>query len=128
MSLIKGYLEKAKEKLRTAKALMDDAAFDDVASRAYYAAFHAASAVLLTEGLSSDTHRGLLNLFGLHFVKTGKIEKIYGRYLSNLKDDRETGDYEIFSTIDRPIAEKALKEAEEFVGAIENYLRPFQTE
>ena len=122
LSLIRAYLEKAKGKLKTASDLVADGAFDDAVSRAYYAAFHAASAVLLTEGLTADSHRGLLNSFGLHFVKTGKIGKKYARYLSNLKDDRESGDYEVFSTVDETIAKKALTEAFEFVKAIEKYL------
>ena len=121
-SLIKAYIEKAKEKLATAGNLLDEGSYDDSVSRAYYAAFHAASAMLLTEGLSADTHRGLINLFGLHFVRTGKIAKKYGRYLSNLKDDREMGDYEVFSTIDKAVAEKALNEAREFVAVVGKYL------
>jgi uncharacterized protein (UPF0332 family) len=123
-SLVTAYLEKAKEKLQTAKELLDESANDDAVSRAYYAAFHAASAALLTEGLTADSHRGLLNLFGLHFVKTGKIDKKYARYLSNLKDDREVGDYEVFSTIDAAVAEKALQEAQEFVEMVNAYLLP----
>lgn len=122
-NLITAYLEKAKEKLKTALSLLNDGAYDDAVSRAYYAAFHAATAVLQTEGLEADTHRGLLNLFGLHFVKPGKIEKKYGKFLANLKDDRETGDYEAFSTIDRETAETAVKEATEFVAEIERYLK-----
>jgi uncharacterized protein (UPF0332 family) len=121
-SLIKAFLEKAKEKLGTAESLLDEGAYDDCVSRAYYAAFHAASAVLLTEGLSVDTHRGLINMFGLHFIKTGKFDKKFGRFLSNLKDDREAGDYEAFSTIDEVIAKKAIKEASEFVSACKKYL------
>ena len=121
-TLIKAYIEKSKEKLKTAENLLAAESYDDAVSRAYYAAFHSATAMLLTEGLSADTHRGLLNLFGLHFVKTGKIDRKYGRYLSNLKDDREAGDYEVFSTIDRTVAEKAVAEASEFVAAIEKYL------
>jgi uncharacterized protein (UPF0332 family) len=60
--LILAYMDKAKEKLQTAQDLLDEGANDDAVSRAYYAAFHAATAVLLTEGLTADTHRGLLNL------------------------------------------------------------------
>ena len=44
-SLIIAYLDKAKEKLQTAKDLLDEGAHDDAVSRAYYAAFHAATAV-----------------------------------------------------------------------------------
>lgn len=120
--LIKGYMEKARNKLSVAKKLLDSKAYDDAVSRAYYAVFHAAQAMLLIEGLSADTHHGVVTLFGLHFVKTGKIDKKFGRYLANLKDNRENGDYEIFSTIDEEVAQKAVKEAGEFVAEINEFI------
>jgi len=124
-SLLKAYLEKSKDKLQVAEELLRGGHFEDAVSRAYYSVFHAAQAVLLTEGLSADTHQGLVNLFGLHLVKTGKFEKKFGRYLANLKDDRETGDYEVYSAIDRETAEHAIQEAKEFLQAAESYLRLF---
>ena len=123
VELVKGYIEKADEKLKVAEKLFQDKNYDDAVSRAYYAAFHSASALLLTEGLSADTHSGLVNLFGLHFVKTGKIEKKFGRFLANLKDDRESGDYEIFSTIDETVAKTAVSEARDFVAKIRQELQ-----
>lgn len=121
-SLIQGSLEKARGKLKVAAELFKARHYDDAISRAYYAVFHAAQAVLLTEGLSAETHRGLVNLFGLHLVKTGKIDKKFGKYLSNLKDDRENSDYEIFSMLDEESASSAVKEAREFLHEIERYL------
>lgn len=121
--LIKGYLAKSEEKLAVAKKLLEDGAYDDAVSRAYYAAFHAASAVLLSEGLTAETHSGLVNLFGLHFVKLGKFDKKFGKYLSNLKEDRESGDYEVFSAIDQEEAQIALRESEAFVEEMKKYLK-----
>lgn len=122
-SLLNGYLEKASEKLQVAEHLLRDRHYEDAVSRAYYSAFHAAHAALLTEGLTADTHQGLVNLFGLHLVKTGKIERTFGKYLANLKDDRETSDDEVYSTIDAETAEQALREAKEFLQAIREYLK-----
>jgi uncharacterized protein (UPF0332 family) len=120
--LIKGYLEKSKAKLRVAKDLLGGTEWDDAVSRAYYAAFHAAQAVLLTEGQRGDTHKGVVTLFGLLLVKTGKFEKKYGKLLSNLKDDREACDYDALSYIDEDTARRAVREAEEFVEAVASYL------
>jgi len=36
-------------------------------------------------------------LFGMLLVKTGKFEKKWGKFLANLKDDREAGDYDALS-------------------------------
>ena len=121
-TLLQGYLEKSKEKLRVAERLLKNGDYEDAVSRAYYSAFHAAQGVLLTEGLTTTTHQGLVNLFGLHMVKTGKFEKKFGKYLANLKDDRESSDYEIYSAIDQATAEQALKEAKEFFAAAEQYI------
>ena len=120
--LIAGYLAKARSKLRVARELVKQREWDDVVSRVYYAAFHAAQAVLLAEGHQAETHRGLLTLFGLVLVKTGKFDKKWGKFLANLKDDRETGDYEVLSYLDEQTACLALAEAEEFVEKVEEFL------
>lgn len=122
-TLVQGYLAKSGEKLRVAQGLLQRGEYEDAVSRAYYSVFHAAQAVLLTEGLSASTHQGLVNLFGLHMVKTGKFANKFGKYLSNLKDDRENSDYEIFSGVDPETAKLAVKEAEEFLAAAEQYLK-----
>ena len=48
---IKANLERAAESLRAARLMLDGSFFDFAASRAYYAAFYAATALLLNEGL-----------------------------------------------------------------------------
>lgn len=39
------------------------------------------------------TDDGLVNLFGLNFVKTGLVDLSHGRFLSQLQTMREKGDY-----------------------------------
>ena len=80
--------------------------------------------MLLSEGLTADTHQGVVSLFGLHFAKTGRVNPKLGRYLNNLKDDRESGDYDLYSGIDRAVAENAVSEAREFPTEVERYLQP----
>ncbi|CUQ68090.1 HEPN domain-containing protein [Candidatus Nitrospira inopinata] len=120
--LIRGYLAKAREKARVARDLYAKGEWDDAISRAYYAAYHAAQAALLTEGQRADTHKGVVTLFGLLLVKTGKLDKRWGKLLSNLKDDRETGDYDALSYLDEETARRAVREADEFVAAVDRYI------
>lgn len=120
--LIQGYLAKARDKARVARDLLTRGEWDDAVSRAYYAAFHAAQAVLLTEGQRAETHRGMVTLFGLLLVKTGKLERKWGKFLANLKDDREASDYDALSWIDQETAQRSVREAEEFVEAVEYYI------
>lgn len=121
-ALISGYMQKAENKLGVAEKLFNSGDYEDSVSRSYYAAFHTAQALLLTEGAKAETHKGVVTLFGLLFVKTGKFSKNLGKYLANLKDDRESGDYEVFSYIDKETAETALVEAREFVREAKAYL------
>ena len=121
-ALVKGYMEKAENRLKAAESLFELGYYDDVVSRAYYAVFHAVQALLLTEGEKAETHKEVLTLFSLLFIKTGRFRKEFGKYLSNLKDDRESGDYEVFSYIDEETAKNALVEAREFLDETELYL------
>jgi uncharacterized protein (UPF0332 family) len=122
-ALIAGYMQKAEKKLVVAKKLLKSGDYEDAVSRAYYAVYHAAQALLLTEGEKAETHKGVVTLFGLLFVKTGKFSKNIGKYIANLKDDRESGDYEIFSYVDRESAETAVSEAREFIKEAKEYLQ-----
>jgi len=84
--------------------------------------FHAASAVLLAEGITVDSHSALKTMFGLRLIKTEKIDQKYGRWLNRLKDERENGDYDIFTSFDREDAENSITEAEEFIQEMKRYL------
>jgi uncharacterized protein (UPF0332 family) len=90
---VRNRIDRARAKLRTAERLLADGELDDAISRAYYAAFHAAHALLLTVGLEPKTHEGTLSLFGLHFVRAGRIDMSHARALRAIKEDRENGDY-----------------------------------
>jgi len=125
IDLIKMCLERAREKLKSANDLLKAGDWSDCVSRAYYCVFHTTQAILSSEGLSANTHQGLLNLFGLYFVKTGKFDKKFAKIIHNLKDDRENGDYEIYSVIDAEVAEVAVKEAEQFLKEAERYLKKY---
>ena len=122
-SLIAAYLEKAEQKLAVARRLFEAADFDDAVSRAYYAAFHAVRALLVTVGQNPTTHHGAVTLFNLLFIKTGKFSRELGRFLTNLKDDRETADYELFANVDQALAETAIMEAGRLLEEATAFLR-----
>ena len=121
--ILKGYLEKAEKKLEVAGKLFNSGDYEDAVSRAYYAVFHATQGLLLSEGHKADTHKGAVTLFSLLFIKTGKFRKDLLKYLASLKDEREAGDYEIFSYTDRKTAETAMAEAREFLDEPKAYLK-----
>ena len=64
-------------------------------------------------------------MFGLHFIKSGLIDKEHGRFYSDIFDKRQTGDYDDFIEYDEEEVVALVKPAKDFVAAIENLLNPF---
>ena len=126
--MIEAQILKAEEKLQVARTLADSGHADDAISRAYYAAFHAGSAVLLSAGITVESHPALKTMFGLHFIRTEKIDRQFGMWLSRLKDERENGDYDIHSIFDSSDALDADKRAGAFVAEMRRYLDSLQNE
>lgn len=116
-------LERAKTSIRAAKELAVGDYYDFVASRAYYAAFYAATAVLLCEELEFSKHSGVIAFIHREFVKTGRLDKRYGKDLNWLFELRGVGDYGATIHISQRDAEKAIRVAEEFLRAIEGVIR-----
>lgn len=104
---------------KEAEILLAENMSEGAISRFYYAAFHAAKALLLTEGLEERSHKGLGRLFSLHFVKSGKIDPKFSRILSHSQKDREEADYlaEYVFTIDDATGRRA--EVHEFLRVVE---------
>lgn len=115
-------LERAEASIQAAKDLAEGAYYDFVASRAYYAAFYAATAVLLCEELEFSKHSGVIAFIHREFIRTGKLDKRYGKNLNWLFELRSVGDYGAMVHVSRQDAEKAIKVAEEFLRAIEGLI------
>ena len=87
-------------------------------TRAYFAAFHAACALLYAHGHEPRTHAGTLHLFNLHFVKTGQFEPATSRLLSRLQAFREQADYGAAFVIDEAGAREETSAARAFVDRV----------
>ena len=75
-------LERAEQSIKAARQLASGSFYDFGASRAYYAAFYAATALLLREGLEFGKHSGVIASIHQRFVKTGKLDKEQGKALN----------------------------------------------
>ena len=109
----------AAETLGAAEYLLKGGYYNDAVSRAYYAMFYAARALLASRDLHPKGHKGLIIQFGLEFVKKGFIEETYGRALSYAKERRETVDYNIESTMTPDEADIIIVDARNFLERIE---------
>jgi len=110
-------LERAQESLAAAQALVRDLYPDFAASRAYYAAFYAASALLLSRNLTFRKHSGVVAAIHRHFVRDGLIEVQHGRDLNWLFELRSVGDYGGLLHVTTDEAQAAIDAATNFVLA-----------
>lgn len=120
-------LEHAKESLLAAKLLLENDLFADCVSRSYYAVLHSAKTALYINGVESRTHEGVRKMFGLHLVKSGKIEKEFSDILAVEQEDRIIGDYDVEIEINEERAEQRFYEAKRFVERIEKYIQELST-
>jgi uncharacterized protein (UPF0332 family) len=103
------HVEKAIERLRATRGLLDLGLWAPATASAYYAALHAAHALLATIGLEPMTHAGTHQLLGQHFIKDGPLPPSLGRAFGHLMTDRETADYGAPRLIDEAGAREATK-------------------
>ena len=115
-------LERAEQSIQAAKDLSIKGYHDFAASRAYYAAFYGATAVLLNEGLDFSKHTGVIASIHQRFVKTGKLSTEQGKDLNWLFEIRNVGDYGGTAHVSPAQAERAIQAAESFLAAVRSLL------
>ena len=86
-----GAIARAERYLRTAKMLLGD--YASSVTRSYYPMFYVACAVLRRAGSEPQTHSGLRNQFGLHFVKEGPLSERFAGMLNDAEEMRTLADY-----------------------------------
>ena len=108
----------AHEELQAAEQLLVSGIPRVALTRVYFAVFHAVRALLANTGIEPKSHRALVNLFGLHFVRTGRYEGKYGKFLASLQRFREDADYGLATWADDETARSELNQARKLVARI----------
>jgi uncharacterized protein (UPF0332 family) len=91
------------------------------ASRAYYAAFYAAEAALLSLGETRSKHSGVLSAFGLMVIKERGFDRGLGGELRRLFELRGVADY-LWLDEPQPDAYDPVAAAERFVEGVIGWL------
>jgi len=113
--------ERGTECLAEARYLLEGGFRNAAVSRAYYAAYHWARALLFLKGVEPKTHRGVIQLLALHYVQTGALSEDAAAAIAHLETYRELSDYNAKTTFDTSQATAEVRRAEQFVHAC----RPF---
>lgn len=111
-------LARCDQSLQAARVLLEAGLLHDAESRLFYAAYHAAVALLLTESLEARSHAGVAQLLGLHFVKTGKLDPDDARLFARLQKYRVEADYSTAFVLTSTAIEEDLEASTAFVGRV----------
>lgn len=123
-------IEKARQTYLEAVAGINGGFVGTAANRLYYAAYYAVTALLISDGIAVRTHDGVRRMLGLHYLKTGLLDKNAGQTFNLLFSLRITGDYQDRKNLDmesdvkplvepaKDLIEKAVKKAEENISNI----------
>lgn len=109
--------DRARRTLATAEGLVKTDP-DSAASRAYYAVFHALTALFALRNRAFAKHSGLRAALHRDLVRTGDLETDFGRDYDFLMDLRETADYGGMTQVDAPSADLAVGKARGLLAAV----------
>ena len=121
MSRIQQLLTLAQEELETADLLWKNDRYRACISRSYYAMYHATQALLSLKYLNTKTNKGIIQMFGQHFIKTGIFPIELARALSDAYDMRRLSDYEETIFLSSEQSEIILNSARSFIEQAVQY-------
>jgi uncharacterized protein (UPF0332 family) len=120
---VKELLSKARRSLKTAEQIFKDGEVDFAGSRAYYAMFYVAEALLLERSFAYSSHSAVIANFGKEFAKTGTLNPKFHNYLIKAQDRRNIGDYAIGDHLTADETREMILWAKEFIKAAEEFLK-----
>lgn len=119
--LVRYRIEIAKSDLLSANILLKAGEYRGANNRAYYAVYHAISAVHALDGKSYKRHKDTLANFNKDYVKTEIFPKTFGRRIARAEEIRHASDYDDFYIATKEKAEEQILTAKELIGQTEDY-------
>lgn len=107
-------INKSRLSIDAAQSLIERGFYDFAVSRAYYAMFYVAEALLDREGLSFSSHAAVISGFGQYLARSGKIPAQYHRQLIDAQAQRTRADYDPQPNLSQQDAEILTNQAEAF--------------
>ena len=105
-------IEKSKEIYQDAALLADNQRWNSCINRLYYSSYYLISALLYRQAIKAETHKGVKTQFFLHFVKTGLLDKEFGKLYAHLFDWRQETDYADFIEFDQQTVMPLISQVE----------------
>lgn len=123
IDLMKYRMKMAKERLESAKLLLDNGQFKDSIGRSYYAMFTSVRAILALDRQDFSKHAGVISYFQKNYIKTGVFDVKYSKYLSQAFQIRNNTDYADFFIVSATDAREQYEKAMDFYKEIDEYIK-----
>lgn len=120
---VKYRIESAYKTVDAAKVLAEKGYWNSAVNRLYYAVFYAVNALLVLNDIETKSHSATKSKFSLHFVKTGRFDKKYGKLLAELYDWRQKGDYENIFDYDSESVKPLFEPVTEMIKLIDTEIK-----
>ncbi len=121
IDLMKYRLETAKSDLNVAKKLLEIEEYRAANNRAYYAIFHAISAIHALDEKAYKKHKDAIGNFNKDYVKTEIFPREMGKRISRAKEIRHASDYDDFYIAVKEETQELIETAEELIKLVEEY-------
>jgi len=112
-------MEKAKNTFSEIENHIQHCYWHTAANRLYYACYYAVTALLIQNDIDAKTHNGVINQFGLHFVKTNIFSKQEGGLFQDIFELRQEGDYTDWIIVTEEDIIPLIEPAKDFIAKIE---------
>lgn len=119
-------LERASVALEAAKSLAAGGFSADAASRAYYAMFHAATALTVFRGLEIRAHGGLSHLLGTTLTENGDVPRPHLKAFRKAMEMRGLSDYDAGFRPSAMDLTQLIESADQFLQYMQNRIRSGQ--
>jgi uncharacterized protein (UPF0332 family) len=78
--------------------------------------------IISKKSIETSSHKGIRQLFGKEFVKTGEFDKDLAKHYTDLFEKRHKGDYNDFFDFDKETVNRLLPISKEFIEKIEELI------
>ena len=116
-------IKTAKSDLKSAEVLLNAGEYRGANNRAYYAIYHAISAIHALNGKAYKRHKDSLGNFNKEYIKMGIFPRTLGRRIAEAEEIRHASDYDDFYIATKEEAEEQIMTADELIRLIEIYCK-----
>lgn len=114
-------IETAKSDLNAAKILYEAGEMRGANNRAYYAIYHAISAIHALDQKAYKRHKDSLANFNKNYVKTEIFPRTLGHRIAEAEEIRHASDYDDFYIATKEETGEQVEVAEELIKLVEEY-------